>query len=411
MRFERPKRRSYRNVSLLRWIWSLVFVISTIYFVASFWTISFPVPSSPPLLGAYYYAWYEPRQWSTWKTRYQPQLGLYNSSDHQVLSQHSKWAHQAGLDFFITSYSGRPGDFVKEYLQHPDTIPMALHIESLMLYWDTRVNRTQPSNGLIDFEEPCQHRTGNLEPFGRILIDTILDLIQDVVLPYRHKYLFVSHRQPVFVLYLAREFVNFESYIQQLRLECQQRFGIEPYLIADVVWFIHDKRVKRNTQNHGKDLWNAITAYNRYEGRKDESLHQYLNRMQAEYRTYANPTRAWYKLFPTHRIPVIPYVQPGYDDLLIRSHEHGKGIERPVYPRENQRTYNAFWELALRVLRSNPCESFPFVFVTSFNEWHESTAVEPSSKWGEAYLDTTNQWVRRLRDSNSCNSWVSPFPV
>jgi hypothetical protein len=42
----------------------------------------------------------------------------------------------------------------------PPTIEEAIttiHMESQILYLDSRVNRTKPENGLIGFEEPCRN--------------------------------------------------------------------------------------------------------------------------------------------------------------------------------------------------------------------------------------------------------------
>jgi hypothetical protein len=48
--------------------------------------------------------------------------------------------------------------------------------------------------------------------------------------------------------------------------------------------------------------------------------------------------------------------------------------------------------MARRVLQKNPpCVSgqCDLVFVSSFNEWHESTSLEPSIEWGDLYLNLT----------------------
>jgi hypothetical protein len=234
-----------------------------------------------------------------------------------------------------------------------------------------------------------------------------------------------------------------------LRRRFVQQFGVgQPYLIADIVWFAHDKRVKRNTahammtrmmydddDNDGKQqqqhpVWDSITAYNRYEGRRDETLDVYLKRAQDEYHLYANPPpQGWFQYYQyywlllysywwgrrptTVRFPVVPYVQPGYDDLLIRSHEHGVGIQRPAYPRGDQgQTYHQFWDLAERLLDQNPChtatdedhdhdhgdvEDDSFVLITSFNEWHESTSIEPSLEWGDQMLKITKERGQAVR--------------
>jgi hypothetical protein len=53
--------------------------------------------------------------------------------------------------------------------------------------------------------------------------------------------------------------------------------------------------VKRNTAHvMGKHVWDSIPAYNRYEGRRDETLDVYLSRVQDEYHLFANPPKGWF---------------------------------------------------------------------------------------------------------------------
>ena len=37
------------------------------------------------------------------------------------------------------------------------------------------------------------------------------------------------------------------------------------------------------------------------------------------------------------------------------------------------------------------------LLVTSFNEWHEGTELEPSTEYGEMYLNLTRDLVGKLR--------------
>jgi hypothetical protein len=95
-----------------------------------------------------------------------------------------------------------------------------------------------------------------------------------------------------------------------------------------------------------------------------------------------------------------PSVGPGYDA------RNATGDTR-VKPRRDGRRYDAMWQGALR---SQP----DLVTITSYNEWHEGTQIEPAraglsgyasyeGAWGlsgraaeSAYLDRTAFWVQRL---------------
>ena len=74
-------------------------------------------------------------------------------------------------------------------------------------------------------------------------------------------------------------------------------------------------------------------------------------------------------------------VMPGYDDTLIRT---PGGVDL----RNGGRFYDGEWA---RAALSD------WVVVTSFNEWHEGTEVEPSEEYGDKYLDLTRELVAPLR--------------
>jgi hypothetical protein len=56
---------------------------------------------------AYYYIWFTPGSWSRAKVDL-PLLGAYNSADPKVISQHVRWAKDAGIDGFIVSWKHEP---------------------------------------------------------------------------------------------------------------------------------------------------------------------------------------------------------------------------------------------------------------------------------------------------------------
>jgi glycosyl hydrolase family 99 len=102
-----------------------------------------------------------------------------------------------------------------------------------------------------------------------------------------------------------------------------------------------------------------------------------------------------------------PSVGPGYD---ARRGSHDPRVK----PRRNGRTYDAMWRAAIAAHADR-------VTITSYNEWHEGTQIEPASlrrwhgryrylsydgAWGlhgaaarRAYLDRTAYWVAAFRAS------------
>jgi hypothetical protein len=77
-------------------------------------------------------------------------------------------------------------------------------------------------------------------------------------------------------------------------------------------------------------------------------------------------------------------VIPGFDDRKVRnpsfvvSRDHGA-----------ERTYDFFWRQALA---SRP----DWVLLTSFNEWHEGSEIEPSIEYSDEFLKRTRAWADRV---------------
>ena len=70
-------------------------------------------------------------------------------------------------------------------------------------------------------------------------------------------------------------------------------------------------------------------------------------------------------------------VIPGYDDRHIeRENQHFH------FPREDGRLYASEWAAATQTASDQ-------ALVTTYNEWMETSNIEPNQEWGEQYLDLT----------------------
>ena len=81
--------------------------------------------------------------------------------------------------------------------------------------------------------------------------------------------------------------------------------------------------------------------------------------------------------------PFVPAVAPGFDDRQVRT-------PGTVVDRAGGATYDRSWEAALAVDPS-------WILVSSWNEWHEGSEIEPSLEHGRRYLDATRAWAERFR--------------
>ncbi len=76
---------------------------------------------------------------------------------------------------------------------------------------------------------------------------------------------------------------------------------------------------------------------------------------------------------------------PGYDDTKIR--KPGLKAERL-----NGEAYRVLWEEAIK---ANP----DWVLITSWNEWHEGSEIEPSWEDGDRYVKLTSDYARRFLET------------
>ena len=83
-------------------------------------------------------------------------------------------------------------------------------------------------------------------------------------------------------------------------------------------------------------------------------------------------------------------ISPGYDDSHLTG-EDRKVKERRRIPRMGLKTYERMQNAALGL---NPAPHY--VVVTSFNEFHENTHIEPSEKYGDLYLKSTKAFKEKL---------------
>ncbi len=80
-------------------------------------------------------------------------------------------------------------------------------------------------------------------------------------------------------------------------------------------------------------------------------------------------------------------VTPGYNDTKIR--KPGRLADR-----KDGQVYRILWEDALAAKPD-------WVLITSWNEWHEGTEIEPSVEYGNQYIDLTAQYAQPFLQSSA----------
>jgi hypothetical protein len=80
---------------------------------------------------------------------------------------------------------------------------------------------------------------------------------------------------------------------------------------------------------------------------------------------------------------------PGYDDRNL-----GRPLPRPVTERWGGETYRVLWQEAIAAAPN-------YVLITSWNEWHEGSELEPSIEYGSLALDDTATFSQQFLAGHS----------
>lgn len=350
------------------------------------------------MLGAYYYIWYGRPTLSIigggiWRWGYtnHPRLGEYNNRQESVISQHIDWAKQAGIDFWairwVDSDSWDDITLRDYYLKHPRSSEM-----KFCFNYDAipALNRYQFHNyPNYDFNElytPTKTKGDKFLEDFKYFIKTYFHLPQ---------YLKIEGK-PVVILYNASAYRNIEKYFAKLP---------PLFLVADAVcwsgakisrrnlnflWETSPKEAvktiwrafrRKNIKNYEQDIklskyFRAITGYNMYSQNRLDNFLENIDGVYRKFKEYAKSQSLYF----------IPNVMPGYDD------RNQNGLNRLILSRKEGEFYKNYWQIAKKYLDPD----LPILLLTTFNEWHEGTEIEPSQEYGEKYLELT----RSLKNDN-----------
>jgi len=314
----------------------------------------FPITSRNDnlLVGAYYYPWYGPGR-NHWADGYaeHPKLGEYDSSDKEVINQHIDWASGHGIDFFAVSWWG-PGSPEDSVLK--DRIlksPMINDIQFAILYESAGL--LSVSNETINLDSP-----DNLQ---KMLND--FKYIQDTYFNDPH-YLKIDGRPVVFV-YLTRIFTGDVAGAMHAFHGALLSRGSDVYLIGDEIYWGNSQSLPANHIQ----AFDAVTAYNMHTSVPDIA-DNFNNKVKDQYTT-------WKAKADELGVAFIPDILPGFDDTLVRPEANHPPIPRSVSLFESQ------LDTALSLLDPK----INLFMITSWNEWHEDTSIEPAQEYGFDYLD------------------------
>lgn len=314
------------------------------------------------LIGAFYYPWYDTNR--HWQEGYKGStvLGEYSSRSQAVISQQIDWASEYGIDFFLTSWWG-PNSWEDVTLRDYFLASKDINYVKFAILYESYGRLKADEGGKINFDNP-DNKLQLTEDF-RYLSKTYFS---------NERYLKINNKSVVFI-YLSRAFGgDYEGAISELRDE-MRKDSYELYLIGDQVYW---QSPSEESEKELMKQFDAVTAYN---------MHTSIEGIDTNFvEKVSNKYKEWSEVANSLDIDFIPNVMPGFDDTAVRPE-----AKHPAIPRDTDR-FRDFCEEARKYLSDKN-----MVLVTSWNEWHEYTQIEPDKIYSESYLEIINQTLANYR--------------
>jgi len=270
-----------------------------------------------------------------------PVLGEYNDRNFGVLAQHIAWSADAGVEFWAASWwgpSGREDITIRDYIL-PHTglgdLKIAIHYET--------AGRT---NNFTDYSA--------IGPDLTYLANTYFD---------KSNYLKIDNR-PVIFVYLTRVLSaegTIQSTLASMRSAAASE-GHDLYIVGDHVF---------GGAPGGPGDMNLLDAVTNYDIYGSTGASGYAGQSSVD--NYYSAQAAWRGLAHGEGTLFIPAVSPGFND---------KGV-RPGHPVLSRKLSSgaSFGSLFSAMLQGakplTDSGTGHMLMVTSWNEWHEDTQIEP----------------------------------
>lgn len=312
------------------------------------------------LVGTHYYGW-----WGSgfhWNSGYdgEPVLGEYNSRDPEVLRQHLQWLRDAGINWISLSWWGRDSwsnETFEDHLLRADGIE---DFRISILYESQKMLQQADGSYVTDFDIP-----GNRDQFV-----SDVDYLSNHYF-HRDEYLRIDGK-PVVYLYASSGFIGD---FDRARREAEAQIGHELYLVGDFPFQKWPPGKARNLHQ-----FDAIANYSAFYQPWENINELVPEQPRRKYTEWLLRTRA------DDDLDFIPTVSPGFDKT---SHEDPESKELPIL-HESPADFAAW----CRQTRGLMDPALNAVLVTSFNETHEGTQIEPGVETGTSLLEVVNTELR-----------------
>lgn len=305
--------------------------------------------------GVYYYPWYIPEEnHHQWPGEYvrdyfipkqPPALGEYSSANALTIRQHLQWMQSAGIDFMVSSWWGPDSkeDVVLKQNIWPEIektpVKFAIYYESAL--WGI-------NNGQIEIND--QNKPFILDHF---------DYLSNT--HFKQKNYLTINNKPVVFIYLAHIYSGkYAEVYQTIRAQLKSK-GIEVFLIGDV-------NIYAALDDAHTDVLDGLSPYIPLQtvqpGQYANDI-DFLNTLAMANNRMQQALKQKNKLF-------VPNIFPGFNNLGVRG--------EILFPRQLGPNYSSssVFENMIKVTRPFIDPDQKMVMITSWNEWHEDSQIEPT---------------------------------
>lgn len=330
-------------------------------------------------IGAYYYIWWGIPFNNHWEhgVEYTPFLDEYNSSHPLTADRHILWAKDHGIDFFAVSWIGNgtwvdwinctedhTWDFDEIDQNLNNSFLQASHLQdfNFCLFYETE----------IVLDNAIEHNKNFTEIF---INDTVYAAQQYFIHP---SYLRVNDRPVLFIYNLPYLYGNLTTNKTQSLLNAvRQRLAnidVHVYLVGDVG--------SGPSPNDVDSDWlysmDAVTSYFFAHANVSEGWQNIIAYAEEYY-------PKWRSNMTSRGIKFMPNAYLGFDDTEHCEWKQANNIScTPKVLPLNE----TMFEKLLNISINNTDKDLKTIMITSWNEWLESTSIEPSMEFGELFLHT-----------------------
>jgi len=312
------------------------------------------VADVPKQVLAFYYPWYGSQsysgRWVHWQgvepdkkaiasSTHYPVIGAYDSTDPELIDLHMSQMAEAGIDGVIASWWGRRAERDNLALQ-----------------------RILDSAARHDLVVSVYHETIDGPDLERFAADDFVFLIERYA---KHSAWQKVDGRPVIFVYgrVVGQMGDLGRW-NTVRDLVRDETGKDPFLVGDRISI------------EAAGAFDAVHTYNPVGALAGKSLEDVR-------RTYHYMVVHGQSIAQESGKPVCLTIIPGYDDTKIRD----PGL---ACSRLDGGTYRAGWESAVG-------SSVRWVLITTWNEWHEGSEIEPSVEFEDRELKATREWAHRFK--------------